>query len=89
MRNKLAVVSYEYGTLAIEVRLFLTSPSSFLQRISVSAKYRQINNEIYVTTAKLKDKHNIDRQCPRLIPINSLLPDPSYFSLYITFKSKL
>jgi hypothetical protein len=34
--NEMAVVSYEYGTLAIEV---------FLQRIYVSAKCRQISRQ--------------------------------------------
>jgi hypothetical protein len=66
--SKMAFVSYEYGTLAIEVCLFLISPSSFLQRISVSAKYKQI----ICHDGKIK-KINIQQQRSSR---------PSYFSLY-------
>ncbi len=45
MRNKggqqVAVVSFEYGTLAIKVCSFFNFAVVFLQRISISAKFKQ------------------------------------------------
>jgi hypothetical protein len=63
MRNKLAVVSYEYGTLAIEVCLFV----KFRRRLFFNVLFPLPpstdnllgNIQIHVTTAKLKDKQTL------------------------------